>query len=242
MQDVGYGASADITLRVDQRGYPHFLQIQGFTPQLANAATPACRQQIQALIAGWRYQPFERGGHALEVQIVERVLMLPAERWRVPRRQFPLVSNPDSVVITLQRFPGLFLCEGDRSASYELQIRGSSEVTIIERIRNSVTPGSLFVDGPVRRFRIDPNAVNRLVERFRIADFFSLESEYVSGITDQPSQMLTVQIGTDRASVTDDVGETVGMPMVVRDLEVAVDAAAGLAPLRCGPDDILRAN
>jgi hypothetical protein len=32
------------------------------------------------------------------------------------------------------------------------------------------------------------------------------------------------------------------MPMVVRDLEVAVDAAAGLAPLRCGPGAFLQTN
>ena len=93
----------------------------------------------------------------------------------------------------------------------------------------------------MRQFAIGRDIVERLVERFRAAHFFSLEPEYVSGTTDQPGQKLTFETGTDRASVVDYVGETVGMPLVVRDLEVAVDAA-GLGPLQCGPDMWLRTN
>lgn len=244
MQEVGYGDHAMITMRVDRTGDVTFVSAEPLdlaTFGLANLASADCQRQIALAIDSWRYRPFERNGRAIKAEIVERVLFLPAERWRVPPRQFPPVPSLDSVVITLERWPSLYICEGDRSASYILQIRGNGDVTIRERVRNSVTQGApLLVDGPVRRFRIDRASVERLVEQFRAANFFSLEAEYASGITDQPGQELTFETSANRASVLDYVGETVGMPMVLRELQVAVDAAAGLEPLRCGPDMTLR--
>ncbi len=246
MQEVGYGDHALITMRVDRTGHVALVSVEpsgASTFGLRNLALTDCQSLIASAIESWRYRPFERNGRAIEAEIVERVLFLPGERWRVPPRQFPPVPSLDSVVITLERGPGLYICEGDRSASYVLQIRGNGDVTIRERVRNSVTQGApLLVDGSIRRFRIDRAVVERLVEQFRAANFFSLEGEYASGVTDQSGQELTFQTSTDRASVLDYLGETVGMPMVVRDLQVAVDTAAGLRPLRCGPEMTLRTN
>lgn len=243
-QEVGYGEHALITMRVDRTGHVTFVDAErsgASTYGLRNLASPDCQSQIALATEGWRYRPFERNGRAIEAEIVERVLFLPAERWRTTPREFPQVLL-DSVVITLERRPALVVCEGDRSASYVLQIRGTGEVTMTERVHNNVPSGPPLVDAPARHFTIGRDAVERLVEQFRVANFFSLEEEYGSGITDQPEQILTFETSTDRARVLDYVGETVGMPIVVRDLQLAVDAAAGLEPLRCGPDMWLQVN
>jgi hypothetical protein len=242
--EIGYGDHALITMRVDRAGHVTFVNAEPLdlaTFGLRNLASTDCQRQIALAIEGWRYRSFERNGRAIDAEIVERVLFLPAERWRTTSREFPQVSL-DSVVITLERWPGLFVCEGDRSAWYVLQIRGTGEGTMAERVHNNVPGGPIFVDAPARHFTIGRDTVERLVEQFRVANFFSLEEEYASGITDQPGQRLTFETNTDRAEVLDYVGETVGMPMVVRDLQLAVDAAAGVEPLRCGADMWLQAN
>ncbi len=228
---IRYGGFVSLTLEVDRHGQARLIDVLEPPPfALDNIATPACRRQLEVATEAWRYQPFERDGRATKAQIAERALILPAERWRVPRRQFPAIANLDSVLITLTRRRGMAFCDGDRTAFYELQIRGDGRVTT-----------RLPMPGPdqTRSHRIDRVDVERLVEQFRAASFFSLEEEYRAGFTDQPMQILTFEAGAVQASVLDSVGEMVGMPLVVRDLEVAVDAAAGLEPLRCGPDMIL---
>lgn len=243
MPEVGYGDHASITLQINREGHARFVSVQTPGGRLANLASEACQEQIASAIANWRYRPFDRDGRTVEAEIVERVLMLPAERWRASPRQFPPISNPDSVVITLERWPALYFCEGDRSPSYVLQIRGDGSVTILGKtVQWGDDHVPRLVEAPLRRLSIGPDAVERLIEQFRAANFFSLDEEYASGITDQPGQILTLEIGTERARVLDYVGETVGMPMVVRDLQEAVDAAAGFAPLRCGADMWLQAN
>lgn len=238
MQEVGYGEHALITLRIDRAGQVTFVRAEPseFSMYgLLNLASADCRSQIALATESWRYRPFERNGRATEVEIVERVLFLPAERWRASPRDFPQVSL-DSVVITLERLPGLIICEGDRSTSYVLQIRGTGEATMTGQVRNDVPGRFRLVDAPARHFTIDRGTIERLVEQFRAANFFSLEEEYVSGITDQPGQMLTLETSADRAQVLEYAGERMGMPMVVRDLQLAVDAAAGLEPPLCGAD------
>jgi hypothetical protein len=243
MPEVGYGDHASITLHIDGEGYARFVSVQTPGGRLTNLASEACQAQIASAVASWRYRPFERDGRAVDAEIVERVLMLPAERWRASPRQFPPILDPNSVVITLERWPALYFCERDRSPSYVLQIRGDGSVTIRgKEVQWGDDHVPRLVEAPVRRLSIGPDAVERLVQQFRAANFFSLDEEYGSGITDQPGQILTLEIGSERARVLDYVGETVGMPMVVRDLQEAVDAAAGLAPLRCGADMWLQAN
>lgn len=245
MQEVGYGDHALTTMRVDRTGHVTFVSAEpsgASTFGLRNLASADCQSQIALAVENWRYRPFERNSRAIEAEIVERVLFLPAERWRTNPREFPQMLL-DSVVITLERWPALYFCEGDRSPSYVLQIRGDGSVTIRgKEVQWGDDHVPRLVEAPVRRFSIGPDAVERLVEQFRAANFFSLDEEYRSGITDQPGQILTLEIGSERARVLDYVGEMVGMPMVVRDLQEAVDAAAGLAPLRCGADTWLQAN
>ncbi len=227
--EIGYDEALRLTLQVDRNGQARLVDLQ--TTSITDIMT-VCRRQIEAAVSQWKYQPFEHEGRATTVQIVERVRILPAERWRTPRREFPQIDNIESVTITSRRDFGLVACGNGRIA-YIVQIRGNGDVTIRERLHGSVEGGPFEVEGPTHRSRIDRDAVESLIAQFHAADFFSLEEEYVSGITDQPGQTLTFETDADRANVTDYVGETVGMPLVVRDLEVAIDATAGSGPLRC---------
>lgn len=144
------------------------------------------------------------------------------------------MEDPRAVLIRLERFPGLILCDGPRPGAYTLDIQGTGVVTITEAARSDLPNGPQMIRQPPRHYAISRDSVERLVGRFRDADFFSLSDEYRSGVTDQPGQRLTFRAGASSASVDDYVGESVGMPLVVRDLERAVDAAAGLAPIQCG--------
>lgn len=76
---------------------------------------------------------------------------------------------------------------------------------------------------------VDPATVARLIERFRDAHFWGLKKEYVYGATDNSTQVLTMRIGNASKTVTDYIGTQAGMPQAVRDLEEAVDGAAGTA-------------
>jgi hypothetical protein len=243
-EDVGYGANTDITLRVDSRGRASFVGIEDPEPPLLDEITARCRQQIEQALADWRYRPFERDGRIHAAEIVEQILMLPAERWRTADRPFPPIQDMENVTITLQRQGGLAGCREERSVSYVLQIRGNGEVTIWEAMinPNRGPRQPIEIHGPPRRYMIDRAKVEALIGRFQAARFFSLEAAYNAGITDQPGQKLFLDTGTERAVVEDYVGEVVGMPFIVRDLQVAVDSAAGLPPLspQCGPERTLR--
>jgi hypothetical protein len=76
---------------------------------------------------------------------------------------------------------------------------------------------------------IDPKAVAALLDQFRAAHFFGLKKEYVAGVTDNPTQRLSLTIGDQQKVVTDYVGSWVGMPRAARDLEDAIDTTAGTA-------------
>jgi hypothetical protein len=239
--NIGYILTSDVTLDVDRLGHARVVLATGPWRRFTEVVVVECQSQIQESIARWRYRAFEGGDLHSPTRIRERVLLLPAERWRTLRRPFPRITDPSDVTITLRRERGFYqFCEDSRSEDYTLQIRGDGDVRFTERVRRSNESGTVMVDAPVRGYSIDPAIVTQLVNQFRAAHFFSLEEEYVSGILHQSAQVLTFQVANEEARVADYVGETVGMPLVVRDLQNAVDAAAGLAPLPCGPDSAMR--
>ena len=87
--------------------------------------------------------------------------------------------------------------------------------------------------------QINPNTVQDLLDRFRAAHFFGLKDEYVAGVTDNPTQKLTVRIGGKNKVLVDYVGTRAGMPEEVRELEDAVDEVAGTARWVSGNDETL---
>lgn len=69
--------------------------------------------------------------------------------------------------------------------------------------------------------------VAALVQRFGDVGFWKLRDRYVAKVTDNPSQVITLAVGSRRKSVLDYVGTKAGMPMAARKLEEAIDQAAG---------------
>ena len=66
-----------------------------------------------------------------------------------------------------------------------------------------------------------------LVDFFRNANYFSLHDRYVSGITDNPAYETSISFDGMSKSVLDYVGQSVGMPSTVSDLEAAIDRLSG---------------
>jgi len=75
--------------------------------------------------------------------------------------------------------------------------------------------------------RIDPGEVQALLDRATAANFFALKPEYRAGMTDAPTYAVTIATGKATKTVTDYVGLEAGMPREVKDLEDAIDGAAG---------------
>ena len=127
----------------------------------------------------------------------------------------PTAADLSKIEITPQRSP----CLGSYPV-YKVAIHGDGRVLFI---------GGLFVVLPVtREYRIAPENVAALVERFRKAGFFKLRRSYRVADPDAPTYVLTVDTGQRHKSVEDHGGSRgVGMPKVVTELEHAVDEAAG---------------
>jgi hypothetical protein len=103
---------------------------------------------------------------------------------------------------------------------YSVELRGDGAV---------VYQGYNFVAVCGRqKYRIPPADVAKLVETARQMDFWSLDRQYRSRVTDNPTQFVSLTIGGQTKVVEDYVGESVGMPPAVTALEVAIDRAAGI--------------
>jgi len=173
-------------------------------PELSPAAQAAARS--------WRFRPFERGGRPVRARGVIAFSVLPTERLPTRHIPFPEVRR-EEVVITLTRTA----CFGPCPA-YRLTIHGDG------RVRLQARAGAL-IEGD-HDYRIPVERVDALIARFRAADFWSLEPRYEAPITDQASATLTFAAGANEMTVMDYAGLMVGMPAVVRELQIAADEAA----------------
>lgn len=168
----------------------------------------------RALEMARTFKPWTRDGKNIPVRVTDEVLLLPPERWAPVPRSFPEPWDLKSVKIELSRT----VCYGTCPA-YSVTIRGDGSVHF---------SGEKYVlilgehDA-----RIDPAAVRELVRQFEAAKFFATGDKYIAGVTDNPTYTLTLTVGGKTKTVTDYVGEQVGMPLVITDLEKAVDKAAG---------------
>ncbi|MEP1315006.1 MAG: DUF6438 domain-containing protein [Parasphingorhabdus sp.] len=105
-------------------------------------------------------------------------------------------------------------------------------------VHRSFSQGDRILFAGVHTDKVDPGVVAELVEQFREAEFFSLNDEYRAQITDNPAYILTINTGTVSKTVVDYVGEEVGMPVVVTQLQKAVDRAARTARWIDGADGL----
>ena len=162
-----------------------------------------------ALAKTWRYKPFERDGQTVLATFTDFVSILPPERAVTGRVPFPVAHDWATVKITLNRTPGF-----GPGAPYEVQIDGNGDV-LLKGVAGE------------RRLQISREALERLLDVFRKAKYFSLDREYRLGAEDLPTCITSISIGGQSMSVTDYGGLQVGMPASVRDVEEAIDEAAG---------------
>ena len=163
------------------------------------------------------YRPFLRAGVAAEAWVQDEVEVGTAsEKPSSPGAgsSFPALAKPTGFSIKLSRSGCYGTCP-----SYSVVIHGDGKIAF---------HGGRYVPIPGdHQARIAPEAATRLLERFRAARFFEFRAKYVASVTDNPTYCLELTIGAKRKVITDYVGDWVGMPTLVSELEDAVDEAAG---------------
>lgn len=127
---------------------------------------------------------------------------------------FPAIQNQASLVIALERTPCFGFCP-----DYRVEVHGDGTV---------VYDGRNFVDMKGRQTaHISAANVQRLVEAFRRADFFTLRDEYSGSVTDLPTHRISIAFDGRSKTITDYAGRMAGMPEAVSKLEMLVDEIAG---------------
>jgi hypothetical protein len=169
------------------------------------------------------YVPFTRNGNPVEAWVQDTVELLSREDLSPlpqPRLKavssFPEANPPTNFSIRLSRSGCFGSCPG-----YTIKIQGDGTVSY---------KGNWYVsiEGE-HTAHVSPDAARQLLSRFRATNFFALKSEYRAGVTDNPTYCLELGVGSRKKIVTDYVGEWVGMPNSVTDLEDAVDQATDSA-------------
>jgi len=157
---------------------------------------------------------------------------------------FPEV-NRDKLKISLTRSACYGTCP-----DYKVTIDGHGGVVFSTRedsvpgaaeVHREYNPFPYVVAPGKRAYSIDSEIVDALVEEFKEANFFALKDEYSAAITDNPTYVLEIDTGNGRKQVVDYVGEKVGMPPVVTELQNAVDESAQTARWVHGADGLVDA-
>ena len=169
-----------------------------------------------------RFKPWTKDGNNIRVRVTDDVYLLPPERWALHPGSFPEPWDLYGVKIELSRT----VCYG-RCPAYSVTVQGDGKVRF--------NGGSFVASEGKHDAKISVESVRYLVRQFESARFFAAGDKYVATVTDNPTYTLTLTVGGKTKSVTDYVGEQVGMPLVITDLEKAVDEAAGTERWIKGP-------
>lgn len=159
------------------------------------------------------FKPWTQDGKTLRVRIHDYVNLLPPEEWAETHIPFPEIRDLSAVQIDLKRTR----CYGTCPA-YTVTISGDGTIHYNGQ-------GSVFIPGQ-HTAHISPDAVRELLRQFRKADFFSAKDEYASMVTDNPTQTISLTIGTHTKTVVDYVGTEAGLPLAIHNLEDQIDDTA----------------
>jgi hypothetical protein len=180
---------------------------------------PALRPEV----LGWKFIPFEVDGRPVTASVEEYIDLVPPERFPSIHVPAPAVRPDSKVDITLSRS----ICYG-RCPVYEVSVS----------TRGIVFDGEAFVAAKGRNTAtVDPRAVRELAKKFVAADFYSMRGEYRATVTDNPTYTLSIAIDGRKKQVVDYVGQWVGMPAAIVDLEDDVDALARTERWIKGPQE-----
>lgn len=206
----------DGALLPDAAGRPRFTRFNVDVPFLKPSFRT--RGSEAALAARWPAPESGRPFRAFQL-----VGIVPPER--LPTRHLPF-PDPEGqpISITLERV-GPYSPYG----TYIVTLDGDGDVNFC---------GSSFIKAPgPHRAGINRAAFDALVQKFRAADFFSMEDRYLARPSDGPTYYLSLRIGDQEKTVIDYAGRTVGMPAVIRRLQTAVDEAAGTSRWVGSPEE-----
>jgi ankyrin repeat protein len=213
-----------VELLVDEQGKVTAVKLDGEDDDLDDIKdlTKSEREMMNALVAEAKntamqlhFRPFEDHGHPaparFEIQLPVRALAEQSPK-HIP---FPRIRNWNSVKMVLSRTGCLGTCP-----SYTVEVHGDGTVLYSGGLYVAIT-GS-------HRAKISRDTVSEMVEAFRGADYFSLESEYMWGATDQPTYTISISIDGRSKEVVDYAGQQVGMPESVEKLEKTIDRLSGV--------------
>jgi hypothetical protein len=168
--------------------------------------------RLRPEVLRWKFIPFEVDGHPVTASVEEYIDLVPPERFPSVHVRAPAVRPDSRVDITLSRS----MCYG-RCPVYKVSVS----------TRGIVFDGEEFVAAKGRNTdTIDPSAVRALAKKFVADDFYSMRDEYRASVTDNSTYTLSVSIDGHKKQVVDYVGQWVGMPAAVVELEDDVDALA----------------
>jgi ankyrin repeat protein len=173
---------------------------------------PAALDAAKAL----RYRPILRHGIAVEAEAEEHVFILPPEKTPTAHVAFPAVADLSQVSFTLKRTS----CFGSCPA-YDVRIAGDGTVTFLGGSSVAVVGSHVG--------RVALNDVRGLLDLFRRADFYSFDDKYSMNVTDGPTFVIGIEVGGVAKSITDYMGEYIGMPLAITALEAELDRTAGTA-------------
>lgn len=169
---------------------------------------------LSLLCKTWQYKPFERNGQPVVAKVRESVAILPISERPETHVPFPEIHDWNSLRITLSRSGCYGMCP-----TYEIEIHGDGTV---------LYDGRAFVGTSGKhKGQMSRASLVKLVGTFRSADYFSLGSGYISGVTDNPTCVSSISFDGLSKSVLDYVGRDAGMPTAVSDVEAAIDRLSG---------------
>jgi len=161
------------------------------------------------------YIPFQRNGEVTPATFQDYVFFLPPERLPSVHRPFPEINDWNTLRIGLKRGT----CFGSCPA-YDLEIRGDGTVRYKGQVHVAVTSEH---EGSISRKDLET-----LVDLFRKADFFSLDSKYSrDNISDGQTTTMSLAFDGYDISVVDYYGAQAGIPESAEHLISAIDLYGG---------------
>ncbi|AFL89224.1 ankyrin repeat-containing protein [Terriglobus roseus DSM 18391] len=182
---------------------------------------------LQGEVGQWRFEPFEKNGIPVAVEVEEYIDLVPPER--LPKRHVtaPAIRPDSKVIITLERTGCFGSCP-----SYTVAV---STTGIVFDGRSFVVAEGKHAD------TADADEVRKLAKRIVETDFYSMDDSYTALVTDNPTNVLAVSIDEHRKQVVDYVGAWEGMPAVITELEERVDTLARTQRWIEGDDGLVQA-
>lgn len=193
-----------LTIRIDEAG-----QVVCYSPKDQFDRDQPINAERRAVFSELRYMPFLRDGRP-----VAAVFSVPIREQELPEKHLPMPQVPLSQVhIVLERTGCFGTCP-----SYKIDLHGDGQVVYVGR-------GYVDVEGK-HAYRVPTEDVAKLVESLRTKDLWSMRPAYRAHITDNPTYVVTIDLGGNVHRIEDYVGEAAGMPAVVTEFENEVDKVA----------------